>query len=211
VLRNRASDRRAAKLRRQFQEQRAAKHDEVESTAEVAARFEIYSDLVHRVRALDPDYRDVVIYRYLEDLSPRQIAARLDLPIETIKKRLQRVGEVRDQGTSSKLPTTSHSGAPRIASRRDPLGHALSPRTLEITAAIQGGTKRYSKRQIVGIDARNILLDLRMPHTRADKQHECSAEVKAPLPDLVEIQSANESPTPKEITEQAGCPDEDAQ
>ena len=57
--------------------------------------------------------------------------------------------------------------------RTDSKGHyrtvaPLHPATLLVSASIQGSTRRYNERQIIGIDTRNVLLDLRMPQTRAD-------------------------------------------
>jgi len=42
------------------------------------------------VSALSPTARAMIVLRYQEDLEPREIAAMLDLPLATVKSRLQR-------------------------------------------------------------------------------------------------------------------------
>lgn len=47
-------------------------------------------DVRRLVSELPPDARAVVVLRYQEDLEPREIARVLDLPVNTVKSRLQR-------------------------------------------------------------------------------------------------------------------------
>ncbi|MBK6939598.1 MAG: sigma-70 family RNA polymerase sigma factor [Planctomycetes bacterium] len=46
--------------------------------------------VIDAVLQLEPPYRSVVLLRYVSDLSPAEIAARLDEPLETVKTRLKR-------------------------------------------------------------------------------------------------------------------------
>lgn len=90
VLIHRALARHRAKRRRLLHEQAGSKPDRVESAAEVAARLELVQELATHVQSLDTDFRDVVLFRFFENLPPREIAKRLDLPVETVKQRLRR-------------------------------------------------------------------------------------------------------------------------
>ncbi len=90
VLIHRAHARRRAEQRRLRHEQTGSQPDRVESAAEVAARLELIQDLATHVQSLNTDLRDVVLFRFFENLPPREIAVRLDLPVETVKQRLQR-------------------------------------------------------------------------------------------------------------------------
>jgi RNA polymerase sigma-70 factor (ECF subfamily) len=68
--------------------------EEIEQTelaaAPVAADPLVARDLRRLVAELPPDARAVVVLRYQEDLDPREIAQVLDLPLNTVKSRLQR-------------------------------------------------------------------------------------------------------------------------
>ena len=46
--------------------------------------------MVEAVLHLELPYRDVILCRFYEELPPRDIAKRLDLPVETVKTRLKR-------------------------------------------------------------------------------------------------------------------------
>lgn len=46
--------------------------------------------VIDEVLKLEPPYRSVVLMRYVSDLSPAKIAARLGVPLETVKTRLKR-------------------------------------------------------------------------------------------------------------------------
>ncbi len=85
----------AAKLRRERgrrrrREQAVARRERTESTANAAARLELHHLLVERVRRLPEAARSVVVMRYFDGLKPAEIARRLDMPVATVKTRLQR-------------------------------------------------------------------------------------------------------------------------
>lgn len=71
-------------------EQAVAREPLVPSPAEIVAREVQRRAVVDAVLALDPIYRDVVVLRFFEHLPPRRIAARLQLPVETVRTRLKR-------------------------------------------------------------------------------------------------------------------------
>lgn len=82
------ADRRRASLRRRARETAAAG---AEATTDAFRETEeARREVVDAVLALDAKSREVVLLRFFEDLPPREIAARLDVPVETVKTRLKR-------------------------------------------------------------------------------------------------------------------------
>lgn len=76
--------------RRERRETAAARAEATPSAADRAGHAEILRAVVVAVEALDPLSREVVLLRHYEDLPPREIAARLGVPVETVKSRLSR-------------------------------------------------------------------------------------------------------------------------
>jgi RNA polymerase sigma-70 factor (ECF subfamily) len=76
--------------RRARREERAGRPDRQPPAGDVAARVEIQRRIAEAVDALDEPYRAAIVYRYLDGLAPREIAARLGVPIKTVKTRLHR-------------------------------------------------------------------------------------------------------------------------
>jgi len=76
--------------RRRRRERVAARRESLTSTVEVAARLETQSRLVQTVQALPENYRLVIVWRYFDNLSPRDIARRAGVPVKTIETRLRR-------------------------------------------------------------------------------------------------------------------------
>jgi len=76
--------------RRTRREERAGRPDREPSTSDVAARVEAQKRIADAVNELEEPYRTVVVHRYLDGLSPSEIARRLDVPVKTVKTRLHR-------------------------------------------------------------------------------------------------------------------------
>jgi len=51
---------------------------------------ELRARVLQAVAELDDHYREVVRLRFFEDLTPTEIAARLRLPVETVRTRVKR-------------------------------------------------------------------------------------------------------------------------
>lgn len=90
VLRHRASNARRELRRREGREERAARAEAEEPADEVLARLELARRLAACVLLLREPYRTAIYLRYHEGLAPRAIAARLRLPVKTVKTRLAR-------------------------------------------------------------------------------------------------------------------------
>ncbi|MBL8897829.1 MAG: RNA polymerase sigma factor [Planctomycetes bacterium] len=92
VLRNLVARERRAEARRARRERQAARPEQ-DGNAEADAlvlRVERERELARAVLALKEPFRGTLLLRYHEGLSPRRIAAREGVPVETVKSRLKR-------------------------------------------------------------------------------------------------------------------------
>ncbi|HEX5052694.1 MAG TPA: sigma-70 family RNA polymerase sigma factor [Planctomycetota bacterium] len=80
-------------VRRRRRESAAARTHSAASTADLAEHAELQQRLLAAVNALPEAMRDAVLLRHFEDLPPRAIAARLGVPVATVRTRLQRAQE----------------------------------------------------------------------------------------------------------------------
>ena len=76
--------------RRHARERAAATGEATESTFDVVERLALQHEVVQAVLALDEPYRTTLLLRYLDDLSPDDIARRMDVPRNTVRARLYR-------------------------------------------------------------------------------------------------------------------------
>ncbi len=76
--------------RRVLRERTVHKQDGAPSPAEIVEREAARRCLVESVLDLDAIYRDPILLRYYEDRPPREIAKRLNLPVETVRTRIKR-------------------------------------------------------------------------------------------------------------------------
>lgn len=91
VVRKTAAMRWRSAARRRDRETRASKTGAAApSTLEVLAQEEVRRSLLDALLALDEPYREVLLLRYYEALSPREVAARLRVPVETVRTRIKR-------------------------------------------------------------------------------------------------------------------------
>jgi hypothetical protein len=88
ISRNVAKRLHRSRARRLRREVAAARPDR--AAAESTEKLRWQQRVVEEVLALDPKYRDVLLLRYYEELPPRAIAARLDLPVNTVRTRTRR-------------------------------------------------------------------------------------------------------------------------
>src|SRR5947207_7757405 len=88
VVRRVAMTFRRTDVRRASREARAGRPEPAASAVEEAARAETLRRVVECVEMLPPPERTVVVLRHYEALPPRDIAARLGIPVATVKGRL---------------------------------------------------------------------------------------------------------------------------
>ncbi|MBI3820480.1 MAG: sigma-70 family RNA polymerase sigma factor [Planctomycetes bacterium] len=76
--------------RRNARERTAAARESSEATDALVERAALHRAVVGAVLALDEPYRTAILLRFMEDLPPREIAARLKIPVRTAQTRIQR-------------------------------------------------------------------------------------------------------------------------
>lgn len=80
-------------LRSLRSDERRARRERAVASSESADRERAFKDVTEAVLGLDAQQREVVLLRYYEGLPPRRIAARIGVPVATVKKRQQRALE----------------------------------------------------------------------------------------------------------------------
>ncbi|MEM8883356.1 MAG: sigma-70 family RNA polymerase sigma factor [Planctomycetota bacterium] len=86
IARNLARDRGRSEGARRARERKVARPEAISPTA----RFEEQQRVVAIVAELESPYRDVLIQRYFEDLTPTEIGRRLGVPAATVRTRIHR-------------------------------------------------------------------------------------------------------------------------
>jgi RNA polymerase sigma factor (sigma-70 family) len=94
VMRNRAAERHRLGVHRDAREARAARPGEVPSGTALVVDAEAHTRVVQAVLALEEPYRETVLLRFYEGLPPRDVAARMGVPVDTVRTRLRRAAEV---------------------------------------------------------------------------------------------------------------------
>jgi RNA polymerase sigma-70 factor (ECF subfamily) len=93
VAGNLARMRRRTEGRLHRREKVAAVPEAVTATDEIAERLDMQRRVVDAVTSLEDKYRDVVVLRFFDELPPREAAAKLDIPVETVRTRTRRALE----------------------------------------------------------------------------------------------------------------------
>jgi RNA polymerase sigma-70 factor (ECF subfamily) len=90
VVRNAAKQLARGESRRDRRELAAARPEALPATADLVARAEARRLLLDATLALGEPARTTVLLRFFEGLPPREIAKRLDVPVETVRSRVRR-------------------------------------------------------------------------------------------------------------------------
>lgn len=90
VARRLALDRWRADASRALRERAVAPREPTEGTFEVVARSARQQRVVAAVHELAEPYRSTILYRYLDELSTREVARRMEVSEEAVRKRLER-------------------------------------------------------------------------------------------------------------------------
>src|SRR6185503_17221474 len=94
VVRRLSRDERRGTERRDQREQIVARPEALPATADLLAREEARRRVVAALLALDEPLRTTLVLRFLEELPPRAVAARMGVPVETVRSRTRRGLEV---------------------------------------------------------------------------------------------------------------------
>ncbi len=79
-----------SEARRREREHAVARDEALPSSAELVEAMETHRRVVEAVLALRPAWRDAILLRFLEDLTPAEIARRQGTPVETVRTRIKR-------------------------------------------------------------------------------------------------------------------------
>lgn len=90
VVRNLAKERARSNRNRRTREEFVSRSERTDSTAEVIIRSAQQRALVEAVFGLGETYRTTILMRFFEDLPPREIAHRMEVPVSTVKTRIER-------------------------------------------------------------------------------------------------------------------------
>src|SRR5262249_48134133 len=90
VARNAARQLRRATLVRETHEARLDPSPPSPSSAELVERAQLQRRVVDAVLGLEVPFREAILARFFDDQKPSRIAARLGVPVETVKTRLKR-------------------------------------------------------------------------------------------------------------------------
>ncbi len=98
VIRNLARGRTRTEIRQSRRERQIARPTTVPSAAESVQTFALQREVVEAVMELEPQSREIVVLRFFEDLSPREIAHRMGLSGSAVRSRLHRaLAKLRDR------------------------------------------------------------------------------------------------------------------
>jgi len=98
VLRNAIRQERRSATRRSDREWLAHAGGAAPAALDTAARLDVQRKLIDAIEALAEPYRTTITLRYLEDLAVRDVAARLGVPVATVRSRIERgLSELRRQ------------------------------------------------------------------------------------------------------------------
>jgi RNA polymerase sigma-70 factor (ECF subfamily) len=90
ITRTRSVERLRRRGRAGRAEREAARPEAIEGADESVARRDQALRLARALQELDEPYRAVLILRFVEDLAPREVAQRLDRPVETVRTQTRR-------------------------------------------------------------------------------------------------------------------------
>jgi len=211
VLRRGAARSARGARRRDAREERVARPEAREEHAQVDARLDAHAELLALLRDLPEGERLALFLRYSEDLAPPAIAARLELPLETVRTRLRRGRErLRAQLDASHGDRAAWCALLLPAST--PLHPTIAPAsavpvsTSAATAAIRIGAGvlvSTTAKILVGVAATSAALFLWIDRRGASEHRVASSE---PARVEVELASAPES----ELRGDAGPTERDA-
>ncbi len=146
VLRNLSASSHRASARRTYYERVAGEHAQGPSPESVGDRLEVQRMLAEAVEGLREPHRTAIYLRFYEGLAPREIAARLQVPVSTVKTRLRRglelLRERLDASHGGDRPAWCAVLAPLVA---PPSLTNPAPAAVEAGAALGGGTLTNAK------------------------------------------------------------------
>lgn len=124
VMRNRAAERHRLDSNRVTREAVVARQIGLRSGAALVVDAEAHTRVVQAVLALNEPYRETVLLRFYEGLPPREVAAQMGVPVDTVKTRLRRAAEMLRDALGSRREDWLGAIAPLLVARHDAPGTA---------------------------------------------------------------------------------------
>ncbi len=90
VVRSVVSNRHRSRSRRGHHETEAVRREPAPDSGDVVLRADAQQAVVQAVMRLDEPYRTTLLLRFFDGLKPREVAARLGVPVETVRTRTRR-------------------------------------------------------------------------------------------------------------------------
>jgi RNA polymerase sigma-70 factor (ECF subfamily) len=90
VVKNHALQVHRARSRRAAREQLVSREEGLPSTVEIVERENARRGVVEALTRLSEPYRSTLLLRFYEDLPPREVARRMNVPVETARTRIKR-------------------------------------------------------------------------------------------------------------------------
>ncbi len=90
VVRNIAAQWTRSEARQHARERRAARSESLPSAVDTVARIEVLQRVVEAVHDLEEPYRTILLLRFLDELTPGDIARRQGVPTETVRSQVRR-------------------------------------------------------------------------------------------------------------------------
>lgn len=119
VMRNRAAERHRLDSNRVTREAVVARQIGVRSGAALVVDAEAHTRVVQAVLALNEPYRETVLLRFYEGLPPREVAAQMGVPVDTVKTRLRRAAEMLRDALGSRREDWLGAVAPLLMARHE--------------------------------------------------------------------------------------------
>ena len=119
VLRRRAAEQHRLAVRRDAREALVARPDHVSSGLQVVADAEALGRVLQAVLALKEPWRETVLLRFYEGLPPRVVAARMGVPVDTVRTRLRRAAELLREALGGRREDWLGAIAPLLVARHE--------------------------------------------------------------------------------------------
>ncbi|MCC6408348.1 MAG: sigma-70 family RNA polymerase sigma factor [Planctomycetes bacterium] len=205
VMRNFARDRWRESERRAATERAAARPERSGDAA--LDQLDAHALLVEAVRALDEPYRTTVVLRFLEELSPAEVAARTGVPLRTVhtrttralaklRERLDRRAGDRATWLACLAPLLQHPGTPY-------LGALLVNSKLFVAAAALAVVSATGWWLARGPEA---ALVERASDVRSSSERPAALDASAPSLERAEVATTTPTPAPAPATLAAAAP-----
>lgn len=189
--------------RRDARERAVASAESIE-LGDVIEKMELRRVLLAAVLELEPIYRDVVLLRFHQDLTPTAIAVRTGIPLATVKTRLRRAEEQLTERLDRRAGGDRRRYLAAFVATAEPTLRGA------ITTLIHGGIVMAMKQKLVGVAVAALVIVGGFALFERGGEHETSADrrgkVDAPSVPIVRPEVGSASSSESEVDRVAEIP-----